>query len=45
MIMFSPTSNTTARGQLVALKADGYKTTREGEQFTRSKELCASGCW
>lgn len=39
-ILFSPTSNVTARGQLVALKGDGYRAMRQGEHFTKSKELC-----
>lgn len=39
-ILFSLTSNKIARGQLVALKGDGYKAMREGEHFTKSKELC-----
>lgn len=42
-ILFSLTSNTTARGQLVALTGDGFKAVREDEHFTKSKQLCTPG--
>lgn len=42
-ILFSLTSNTTSREQLVTLKSDGYKTIREGEHFIETRSSVPQG--